>query len=156
RKPHYYASKSGTTRQAMKPFLKWAGNKYPLLDRIKRTLPKKKRRLVEPFAGSAAVFLNTDYPDYLLTDANVDLITLYQHLKTEGPDFIHFCRDFFKPETNRKDVYLEFRDTFNQTLDCRLKSALFLYLNKHGFNGLCRYNAGGKYNVPFGRYLKPY
>ncbi|VTO14476.1 methyl-directed repair DNA adenine methylase [Klebsiella variicola] len=33
---------------------------------------------------------------------------------------------------------------------------LFLYLNRHGYNGLCRYNLRGEFNVPFGRYKKPY
>jgi len=38
----------------------------------------------------------------------------------------------------------------------KLKAALFLYLNRHGYNGLCRYNASGEFNTPFGRYKKPY
>ena len=59
----------------MKPFLKWAGSKYRIVDRIKAVLPGGKR-LIEPFAGSAAVFLNTTYPDYLLADTNGDLINL--------------------------------------------------------------------------------
>jgi len=29
-------------------------------------------------------------------------------------------------------------------------------LNRHGYNGLCRYNNSGKFNVPFGSYKKPY
>jgi DNA adenine methylase len=33
---------------------------------------------------------------------------------------------------------------------------MFLYLNRHCYNGLCRYNLSGGYNVPFGRYVKPY
>ena len=36
------------------------------------------------------------------------------------------------------------------------KSALFVYLNRHGYNGLCRYNASHDFNVPFGRYERPY
>jgi DNA adenine methylase len=58
----------------MKPFLKWAGGKYRILNHIKGVLPAGKR-LIEPFAGSGAVFLNTDYDTYLLADANPDLIT---------------------------------------------------------------------------------
>lgn len=140
----------------MKPFLKWAGNKYQIINRIKNELPEGKDRLIEPFVGSGAVFLNTNYPECFLADANQDLIRLYQHIQSEGQDFIEYCQGFFKPENNQKDAYLEFRKEFNQTEDSRLKSALFLYLNKHAFNGLCRYNASGKFNVPFGRYDKPY
>ena len=36
------------------------------------------------------------------------------------------------------------------------RSLYFLYLNRHGFNGLCRYNKSGGFNVPFGSYKKPY
>lgn len=139
----------------MKTFLKWAGNKQRLVERIRRLLPPGKR-LLEPFVGSGALFLNTDYPAYLLTDANQDLIDLYLYLQREGAAFIDFCRTFFVPANNQAEVYYELRATFNTTEDPRLKAALFLYLNRHCYNGLCRYNAGGGFNVPFGRYKKPY
>lgn len=139
----------------MKPFLKWAGGKYKIVNRIKQLLPAG-TRLVEPFTGSAALFLNTDFPSYLLADINPDLITLYQTLQVEGAPFVDYCQTFFAPENNDKAAYYAFREQFNSTADPRLKSALFLYLNKHCFNGLCRYNAGGEFNVPFGRYKKPY
>lgn len=139
----------------MKPFLKWAGNKYKIVERIKALLPPGER-LVEPFVGSGALFLNTDYPRYLLTDANADLINLYQHLQAEGEAFITYCRTLFTSENNNKDRYYALRDEFNSTTDLRRKSAIFLYMNKHGYNGLCRYNMQGGFNVPFGRYKRPY
>ena len=55
----------------MKPFLKWAGNKYQIIERIKAVLPSG-QRLIEPFAGSAAVFLNTDYCENVVADSNAD------------------------------------------------------------------------------------
>jgi DNA adenine methylase len=139
----------------MKPFLKWAGNKYQIIDRIHLGLAPGKR-LIEPFVGSAAIFLNTGYEAYLLSDTNPDLIKLYQHLKTEGAFFIEYCRNFFSPQNNEATVFYALRSEFNQTTDSRLKSALFLYLNKHCFNGLCRYNQKFEFNTPFGRYKKPY
>lgn len=139
----------------MKPFLKWAGGKYRLVERIKDRLPPG-RRLVEPFAGSGALFLNTDYPSFLLSDSNADLINLFQHLKEGGSDFVEHCRRYFTPAANREDVYYRLRSRFNETLDKKEKAALFLYLNRHCFNGLCRYNASGAFNTPFGRYKKPY
>ena len=139
----------------MKPFLKWAGNKYKIVDKIKALLPPGER-LVEPFVGSGALFLNTDYPRYLLTDANEDLIILYQHLQAEGEAFIEYCRPLFTPEYNDKDRYYALRDELNSSNDPRRKSAIFLYMNKHGYNGLCRYNMKGGFNVPFGRYKRPY
>jgi DNA adenine methylase len=135
----------------MKPFLKWAGGKFRLIERIKAVLPPGKR-LIEPFVGSGAVFLNAEYPAYLLADSNPDLINLYRYLQTEGPDFIAYGRTFFQPEQNEKSAFYTWRELFNQTKNPREKAALFLYLNKHGYNGLCRYNSQGKFNVPFGRY----
>jgi len=139
----------------VKPFLKWAGNKTQLLERLKPLLPEA-RRLIEPFAGSGAVFLNTEYSRYLLADSNQDLISLYHYLQKEGLEFIKYCRPFFEPENNNKPMFYELRNLFNTTHETRLKAALFLYLNKHAYNGLCRYNSQGGYNVSFGRYLKPY
>lgn len=139
----------------MKPFLKWAGSKYRIVDHIKTFLPEGKR-LIEPFVGSGAVFLNTDYPEYLLTDSNSDLISLYRHLKNEGPSFITYCEKYFAQKCNDEEKFYELRNDFNSTKDERLKAALFVYLNRHCYNGLCRYNSKGGFNVPFGRYKKTY
>ena len=138
-----------------KPFLKWPGGKYRLTNRINKKLAQG-QRLVEPFVGSGAVFLNTDYEKYLLADTNLDLINLYQHLQSEGPDFVEYCKSFFANKYNNEDQYYKFREKFNTSKDSRIKSALFLYLNRHGYNGLCRYNAKGVFNTPFGRYHRPY
>ena len=138
-----------------KPFLKWAGGKTRVLKHILPLLPKGKR-LVEPFCGSGSVFLNTNYEEYLVSDINPDLINIYNFLKEENKDFIEYCKSFFTSNNNTQERYTELRDLFNSTKDIRIKSALFIYLNRHGFNGLCRYNSTGGFNVPFGRYTKPY
>ena len=135
----------------MKPFLKWAGNKYKLTDRIKSLLPVG-NRLIEPFVGSGAVFLNTDYAHYYLSEINPDLISLFNTLKNQGEKFIDACREYFIAEYNTEDKYYFLRDLFNTTRDPRI----FLYLNKHCFNGLCRYNKNNQFNTPFGKYKKPY
>lgn len=135
----------------MKPFLKWAGNKYSIIERIKSSLPKGKR-LIEPFVGSGAVFLNTDFDAYYLSEINVDLITVFNTLKNTGDSFIQSCRRYFTPEYNTPEQYYVLRDLFNETRD----PSLFIYLNKHCFNGLCRYNKNNQFNTPFGQYKKPY
>ena len=140
--------------QPVHPFLKWAGGKTRLVSRIKAVLPPG-ARLIEPFAGSAALFLNTDYPRYLLADANPDLIDLYTRLQQQGAAFIEECRAWFVPENNTREAYYALRERFNTTCDPQEKAALFVYLNKHCYNGLCRYNASGRFNVPFGRYKRP-
>ena len=146
---------AGKSRAGIRPFLKWPGGKYRLLSRIRGVL-RPGKRLIEPFVGSGAVFLNTDYDAYLLADANPDLVGLYRQLLEEGTSFISYCRGFFRGRTNTREYYYSCRNEFNKTRNARRKSALFLYLNRHGYNGLCRYNAKGGFNTPFGRYDKPY
>jgi DNA adenine methylase len=138
-----------------KPFLKWAGNKFRIIDTIRTMLPEGSR-LVEPFAGSGAVFLNTDYDRYLLADSNADLISLFTIVRDQGESFIAQCEKLFRAATNQEAYYYRRRDEFNKCKNPERKAALFVYLNRHGYNGLCRYNAGGGFNVPFGRYKKPY
>lgn len=138
-----------------RPFLKWAGNKYHCLNALLSVFPKA-NRLIEPFTGSASIFLNTEYDSYLLGETNYDVINVYSQLKNTGEVFIHFCQQYFTKANNTEAVYYTFRERFNQSQDLKERAALFLYLNKHGYNGLCRYNSSGIYNVPFGRYLTPY
>jgi DNA adenine methylase len=136
-------------------FLKWAGGKYPLLDDIKRHLPQGEC-LVEPFVGAGSVFLNTDFSRYILADINSDLISLYNIVKTRTDEYVQASRELFMPETNQAEVYYQFREEFNACQDPFRRAVLFLYLNRFGYNGLCRYNLRGEFNVPFGRYKKPY
>lgn len=138
-----------------RPFLKWAGNKFRIIDRVNNRLPDGKR-LIEPFAGSGALFLNSDFDHYLLCDTNADLITLYTLLQQEGDAFIEECRRLFTPANNSEQAYYRLRERLNATRDPRRRATLFVYLNRHGYNGLCRYNRKGGFNVPFGRYKRPY
>jgi DNA adenine methylase len=138
----------------MKPFLKWAGSKYKIIDKIRQSLPSG-NRLIEPFVGSGAVFLNTDYPEYLVADTNADLINLYACIKSQGFDFIEYAKQLFVAENNQPESFYRLRQEFNETTSLERKSALFIYLNRHCFNGLCRYNSKNQFNVPFGRYTSP-
>ncbi len=136
-------------------FLKWAGGKFKLIEALKEHLPQGER-LVEPFVGAGSVFLNTDYDRYLLCDINQDLINLYKIVQTEPEKYIKAAKALFVPEMNQKEAYYKIRSSFNETKDPFKRSVYFLYMNRHGFNGLCRYNRKGGFNVPFGSYKKPY
>ena len=138
-----------------KPFLKWAGGKYRILDRILQELPTG-ARFVEPFAGSCAVYLNANFSEALVCDLNSDLINLYRHIQQEGENFIQYCASFFTPENNTRSGYMTLRDRLNASSDTRERAAMLLYVNRHAFNGLIRYNSKGGFNVPFGKYKKPY
>jgi len=136
-------------------FLKWAGGKYGLSDVIATMLPKGDC-LIEPFVGAGSVFLNTDYPKYILNDINKDLINLYQILQIKPDAFIQDAKILFCPENNQSERYYQLRKEFNESNDSYFRSLVFLYMNRHGYNGLCRYNKSGGYNVPFGKYKRPY
>ncbi|AEX53137.1 methyl-directed repair DNA adenine methylase [Rahnella aquatilis CIP 78.65 = ATCC 33071] len=133
-----------------RPFVKWVGGKTRVLPDLLTHLPKADC-LIEPFVGGAAVFLNTDYRRYILADINPDLIRLYQHAKDNTDELIALARVMFK-EDNNASAYQDNREIFNSQASGLEKSALFLYLNRHGYNGVCRYNQKGGYNVPYGKH----
>lgn len=138
----------------VRPIFKWPGGKFKLLDPIIEELPSG-TRLVEPFVGSGCVFLNTAYDAYLLCDVNEDVIGFYRRLTAEGAAFVAGCRALFA-DGNGAETYYERRERFNILPPGDERAELFLYLNRHGYNGLIRYNSKGGYNVPFGRFAKPY
>lgn len=113
-------------------------------------------RLIEPFVGSAALSLAVDFDEYVLNDVNPDLISLYQILQEQKTTFIDYAHSLFTPENNQELKFYELRERFNALDKGEERAALFIYLNRHAFNGLCRYNSKGGFNVPFGRYSKPY
>ena len=100
---------------------------------------------------------NTDFSRYILADINSNLISLYNIVKMRTDEYVQAARGLFVPETNCAEVY-SFSSAKSST-KARIpfrRAVLFLYLNRYGYNGLCRYNLRGEFNVPFGRYKKPY
>ncbi|HDX1382603.1 TPA: Dam family site-specific DNA-(adenine-N6)-methyltransferase [Escherichia coli] len=134
---------------------KWAGGKFGVLEQIFRYLPEGKR-LIEPFVGGGAVFMNAGYQDNLLNDVNADLINFYKTLQREEHSLITLAHRFFL-DYNTQEGYLAVRNAFNkQVYDDLHRAAAFLFLNRHCFNGLTRYNQAGEFNVGYGKYKTPY
>lgn len=140
----------------MKSPLKWVGSKSRIIDRLKDHFPAG-TRLVEPFVGSGSVMLNTDYRRYLLGDINKDVINFHMHCRDNTAELLDDAMLLFDVCNTEKEYY-RLRELFNDTKDLESteRSALFLYLNRHCFNALCRYNKAGNFNVPYGKYEKPY
>jgi DNA adenine methylase len=92
----------------------------------------------------------------VLCDSNADLIDLYAELKADPKEFIRVCKQLFAPENNKAGRFYELRTEFNKSKRGTRRASLFLYLNRHCYNGLCRYNRRGQFNTPFGRYDRPY
>src|SRR4029077_6688519 len=132
------------------PPLKWAGGKRWLVPRLLPLWkPYSNRRLVEPFCGALAVTLSVVPERALLNDGNPHLIHFLAWLK-QGLKATLWME-------NDKELYYVHRQRFNELLrggqaDTAEAAALFYYLNRTCFNGLCRFNSSGEFNVPFGRY----
>lgn len=144
------------SRNWQRPFLKWAGGKYSLLPDLDRLIPAGKR-LVEPFVGGGSVFLNSEkHESFLLADVNADLINLYQMLEVDHIRVCSLAKILFE-RANSEVAYKELRDEFNnQRMGAPERAAAFLFLNRHCFNGLIRYNRDGFFNVGWGKYEAPY
>ncbi len=112
--------------------------------------------MIEPFAGSGAVALNLGFASAVLGDTNADLITLFRLVRRAPRRFLAACAREFGPATNTAPAYAARRQEFNATREPFRRAVLFVYLNRHGYNGLCRYNRRGGFNVPFGRHARPY
>lgn len=139
-----------------RPFLKWAGGKYSMLPDLYQVIPAG-MRLIEPFVGGGSVFLNSDkHACFLLADVNTDLINLYQMLAVVPDTVIRHARVMFD-HLNDAESYTALREEFNaQVMDGPERAAAFLFLNRHCFNGLIRYNRNNQFNVGWGKYPSPY
>jgi DNA adenine methylase len=136
----------------LRPPLKWAGGKRwqvrhlrPIWDR------HRQRRLVEPFCGGLAVSLSVTPSTALLNDVNPHVVNFYRWVQRGLSIGFRMSND--------RAAYYRVRDRFNELLanggqDSADAAGMFYYLNRTGYNGLCRFNQDGAFNVPFGRYKK--
>lgn len=109
----------------------------------------RNRRYVEPFCGGLAIALGLEPQSALLNDVNPHLINFYRQVRRG-------LRLEIDARYDRK-LFTAHRARFNQLINngsARTKEAaqLFYYLNRTCFNGLCRFNRDGEFNVPFGQY----
>jgi DNA adenine methylase len=136
----------------LRPPLKWAGGKRWLVPHVRRLWKgHERRRLVEPFCGGLAVALGLQPRRALLNDVNPHLIGFYRQLARGLVISL--------PMENAPEAYYAYRQIFNALLAAGRghtaeAASLFYYLNRTGFNGLCRFNSRGEFNVPFGSYAR--
>ncbi|MCL4345663.1 MAG: DNA adenine methylase [Candidatus Thermoplasmatota archaeon] len=140
-----------------KPILKWAGGKRQLLPILIRHIPDKFNTYYEPFIGGAALLISlyslNKIGECVISDTNEDLYLLYKIIKENPQQLIDKLANLeFR---NNKDDYYNARELFNSITDPWKRSALLIYLNRHGYNGLYRVNSRNKFNVPFGKYNNP-
>ncbi|MCX8678592.1 Dam family site-specific DNA-(adenine-N6)-methyltransferase [Gilliamella sp. B2865] len=139
--------------KTQKSFLKWPGGKGRIIDKLLPHFPED-CQFIEPFVGAGNVFINVSAKSYILADSNQDLINTYSWLKDDLVALYNATKELFNTENDFYDI----RNQFNQPkFRWSLKlAAQFIYLNRHGFNGICRYNKNGQFNVPKGNHKNIY
>jgi len=159
---HYDFSKNDQKiKVKAKPFLKWVGGKRQVISQIKKFIPEKYNRYLEPFIGGGALFFDLEPEKAQINDINKTLMSAYMNIKNH-PDKIIKClenlqNEFYKRnDDGRKIFFYEIRNKFNDLEnDSTEKTSFLIFLNKTCFNGMYRENSNGKFNVPFGRYKNP-
>ncbi len=136
------------------PFVKWAGGKRQLLPQIKERMPEKYNNYFEPFVGGGAVIFELLPKSAVINDINKALINVYQMIRKYPQRFLQeinrLDREMWE---DGKEYYYSLREQYNDKLmkdefDVEL-AALFVFINKHCFNGLYRVNGKGLFNVPY-------
>lgn len=149
------------------PFLQWAGGKYRLFNQIKNYMPHSFTTYIEPFVGGGGMLFQVlDHysmiEDAFINDLNGDLINCYVTVRDFPCELIEILarieKEYIKSEqeARRKEFYYEMRKLYNEnaTASTIESAALFIFLNKSGYNGLYRVNSKGEFNVPCGCHFR--
>lgn len=135
-----------TPKNASTPFLKWAGGKRWLADKIKTVVPEKIETYYEPFLGSGAIFFKLQPKKAVLSDLNEKLISTYLAIKDDWKKVEQHLAIHAKAHS--KEYYYKVRE--QQFRTSHTSAAQFIYLNRTCWNGLYRVNRNGQFNVPVG------
>lgn len=139
------------------PFVKWAGGKRQLLEEIHARLPKDldEHKYYEPFVGGGALLFDLEHEGSVINDMNWALVNVYRQLQGDMGVIVMSLLDMMDDDLRArgKEYYYEVRTRFNQGLsehdETTPMAAMFIFLNKHCFNGLYRVNKKGEFNVPY-------
>ena len=159
------------TGTKVKPFLKWAGGKGQLIDKIEKFYPfdNKINKYAEPFIGGGAVLFDIlnkfELEKIYISDVNFELLNCYKVIKEKVKELINELKVFedrflVKVKEDRKEYYYAKREQFNKLKlennnEEVKRAALMIFLNRTCFNGLYRVNKKGLFNVPMGDYKNP-
>ena len=142
-----------------KPFVKWAGGKRQILDKLIKYVPEDFNTYYEPFVGGGALFFELSPKNAVINDSNEELINVFRCIKEEEK-LTKMCNELNHHEANHSEEYYykirnidRDKNKFNRLSDYK-RAARTIYLNKACFNGLYRVNSKGEFNVPFGKKLK--
>lgn len=129
------------------PLLRWAGSKKKLLPTLQQAAPSQMRRYIEPFAGSAVLYLKLRPKSAILSDINEELIHTYRVVR-DSPDAVWRKAASWPTDD---DFYYELRSQDPGKMSDKNRAARFVYLNRFCFNGVYRTNRDGRFNVARGQ-----
>ena len=142
-----------------KPFVKWAGGKRQIIDKLKKYVPDEFNTYYEPFVGGGALLFELSPKNAVINDSNKELMNVYECIKDEKK-FEAMCRELNTHEMKHSEEYYytirnmdRDKKKFNKVVDYK-RAARTIYLNKACFNGLYRVNSKNEFNVPFGKKTK--
>ena len=142
-----------------KPFVKWAGGKRQIIDKLKKYVPEEFDTYYEPFVGGGALLFELSPKHAVINDSNEELMNVYRCLCNEEK-FKKMCNVLNHYETSHSEEFFyevrnkdRSKNTYNRLSDYT-RAARTIYLNKACFNGLYRVNSKNEFNVPFGKKLK--
>ena len=142
-----------------KPFVKWAGGKRAIVNKLVKLSPHEYDTYYEPFVGGGAMLFELSPQKAVINDYNKELMNVYECIKDEKK-FTAMTNELNKHEKNHtEEYYYKIRDLdknkkkFSKIADYK-RAARTIYLNKACFNGLYRVNSKNEFNVPFGKKLK--
>ena len=142
-----------------KPFVKWAGGKRQIIDKLKQYAPDEYNVYYEPFVGGGALLFELSPKSAVINDYNEELMNVFRCIKEESK-FTKMCSELNRYEVNHsEEFYYEMRSKdkdkakFKKMPDYK-RAARTIYLNKACFNGLYRVNKNNEFNVPFGKKTK--
>lgn len=136
----------------MQPFIKWAGGKRQLLNELNKRIPNSYNDYYEPFIGGGAFLFDVKFHNAHINDINTQLINVYRTIKTNHNELKKIIFDFDAINCD-KSYFYDMRQKYNEKIKNNILdvecAALFIWLNKHCFNGLYRVNTKGLFNVPW-------
>ena len=139
----------------MHPFVKWAGGKTHLLDKLVPLMPKEYNHYFEPFIGGGALLFHVAPADFIINDFNSELVQTYRCFSNPDDTEKLIERLKFHQKNHSEEHYYEVRAMDREpgflSLSIYERAARMTYLNKSCFNGLYRVNSKGFFNVPLGK-----
>lgn len=128
------------------PFLKWAGGKRWLSNRVVELALPLTGKYIEPFLGGGAIYFSLRPNQALLSDINFDLINAYKAVKNDPERVFILLKEHQR--CHSKEYYYRMR-AYKPRCELRMAARL-IYLNRTCWNGLYRVNQRGEFNVPIG------